>query len=171
MATQTKNPAFIMSNLEMLAAEYGDIEVVEGLRKAERICLEESKDPRYFRYKDVNMVVMANFVIARLLEQGDWKDLILRGPAETAITGPQLTDCAFPQVLVARAVSNGDDLDLVLYNGEDSGEQEITVEQLDKSGRYMDECSGQVFTADENGKAVLRIMLSGRTPVHIVKAS
>lgn len=171
MATQSKNPAFIISNLEMLAAEYGDLEVVEGLRQAEKIFLEESRDPRYFRFKDVQMVVMANFVLARLLEQGDWKDLILRGPDATAFTGPLLTECPFPQVLVARAVSDGEDLDLVLYNGEDSGEQEITVEQLEKNTTYRDECSGHVFTSDEEGKAVLRIMLSGRTPVHIVKAS
>lgn len=170
MATQTKNPAFIMSNLEMTAAEFGDLEVVEGLHRAEKIFLEESRDPRYFRFKDVHMVVMANFVIGRMLEQGDWKDLILRGPSETAVTGPLLTDCPFPQVLVARAVSSGDDLDLVLYNGEDSGEQEITVEQLEKNGAYVDACTGRRFTADETGRAVLRIDLNGRTPVHIVKA-
>lgn len=170
MATMKKNPSLVMSNLEMLAAEYGDTEIVEGLHKAESIFLERSRDPRYFRFKDVPLVVMANFTIGRLMRQGDWRDLILRGSEETAFTGPLLTGCKFPEVLVAKAVSHGDDLDLVLYNGEDSGEQDITIEQLAPGGSYRDECSGLTFTADREGRATIRVLLSGRTPVHIIRA-
>lgn len=170
MATMSKNPSLVMSNLEMLAAEYGDTEILEGLHRAESIFLERSKDPRYFRFKNVPLVVMANFAIGRLIKQGDWKDLFLRGPEKTAFTGPLLTDCKFPEVLVAKAMSHGDDLDMVLYNGEDAGEQDITIEQLEPNGYYLEDNSGLSFRADETGKAILRIMLSGRTPVHIVKA-
>ena len=170
MATQRKNPSLVMSNLEMLASEYGDTEILEGLYKAEDIYLERSKDPRYFRFKDVPLVVMANFAIAKFMQQGDWSDMALRGPAETAFTGPLLTGCEFPQVLVAKAMSHGDDLDMVLYNGEDSGEQEITVEQLAPGGDYLEENTGKRYRADETGKLVFRVVLDGRTPVHLVKA-
>ena len=153
-----------------LASTYGDKEIVDGLRRAEDIYLERSKDPRYFRFKDVPLVVMANFAIARFMQQGDWQDMALRGPAETAFTGPLLTGCAFPQVLVAKCMSHGDDLDMVLYNGEDSGEQELTVEQLAPGCEYLEEHSGMRLRADDSGRLVFRLMLDGRTPVHLVKA-
>lgn len=169
MATMKKNPSLVMSNLEMVAAEYGDSEILEGLHKAESIFLEKSKDPRYFRFKDVPLVVMANFAIARFMQMGDWQDLILRGPDETAFTGPLLTDCKFPEVLVAKAMSHGDDLDMVLVNGEETGVQSITVEQLQPNADYAEEHSGLRFTASAEGKATLNIDLQGRTPVHIVR--
>jgi hypothetical protein len=171
MATMQKNPSLVMSNLEMVAAEYGDTEILEGLRNAEKLYLERSKDPRYFRFKDVPLVVMANFAIGRFLHQGDWKDIILRGPDKTAFTGPLLTDCKFPEVLVAKAMSHGSDLDLVLYNGEEAGPQEITIERLKPGGSYMIEGSDKRFNADNEGKAVLTVLLDGRTPVHIVECA
>ncbi|MBR3060712.1 MAG: hypothetical protein IKN89_01490 [Oscillospiraceae bacterium] len=170
MATQKKNPSLVMSNLEMLAAEYGDKEILDGLHRAESIFLERSRDPRYFRFKDVPLVVMANFAIGRFLQQGDWQDMVLRGPAETAFTGPLLTGCDFPQVLVAKAMSHGEDLDLVLYNGEGSGPQALTVENLIPGGDYLEEHSGQKLQADAEGKLAFQVHLDGRTPVHLVRA-
>ena len=112
---------------------------------------------------------MANFAIARFMQMGDWQDLILRGPDETAFTGPILTDCKFPEVLVAKAMSHGDDLDMVLVNGEEAGMQSITVEQLQPNADYLEEHSGLRFIASAEGKATLNIDLQGRTPVHIVR--
>jgi hypothetical protein len=171
ISTMKKNPSLSISNLEMIAAEYGDTEILNGLRAAEKIFLERSKDPKYFKFKDVPVVVMANFAIGRFLRQGDWKDIILRGPKQTAFTGPILADCKFPEVLVAKAVSHdGSDLDLVLYNGEEAGEQEIALERLRAGGAYIVKESGYSFTADGEGKAVLKVRLDGRTPLHIVAA-
>ena len=114
---------------------------------------------------------MANFAFGRFLRQGDWKDIILRGPAETAFTGPVLTDCHFPGVLVAKAMSHGTDLDLVLVNGEDAGPQIITIEQLVPGEDYMIEGCDTRFKACEDGKAVVTVVLDGRTPVHIVRTA
>jgi hypothetical protein len=72
-------------------------------------------------------------------------------------------------VLVAKAVSHdGTDLDLVLYNGGEAGIQDITIERLKAGGSYMTKNDGVKFTADKDGKAVLKVSLDGRTPVHIV---
>jgi hypothetical protein len=88
ISTMKKNPSLSISNLEMIAAEYGDTEILDGLRAAEKIFLERSKDPDYFKFKDVPLVVMANFAIGRFLRQGDWSDIILRGPKKRLSPAP-----------------------------------------------------------------------------------
>jgi hypothetical protein len=83
-----------------------------------------------------------------------------------------LTDAKYPDVLVARAFSNSDDLDLVLYPGAKPGPQEIRIERLRPGAKYaMRYGSEQAFTADNNGTASLSVELHGRTPIHIVPAS
>jgi hypothetical protein len=171
MSTQSFNPALVISQLEMVAAEYGDTEVVEGLRKAEEIYLERSKDPKVLKWKDVPVVVSAWLAFAHLMRKGDWTDIILRGPDETAKTGPILADCAFPDVLVAKASSGGDDLDLVLYNGEDPGEQKIRIGRLKPETAYAVEGTDRTFRADSAGEAELSVYIDGRTPVHVIPAA
>ena len=75
-------------------------------------------------------------------------------------------------MLVARAFSNGDDLDLVLYPGAQPGAQQIKVERLKPGANYaMRNGSDHAFTADNNGAASLPVELQGRTPIHIVPAN
>jgi hypothetical protein len=170
MSTMSKNPALLISQLELIAIEYGDTEIVNGLRKAEEIYLERSKDPNVLKFKDVPVVVTAYLALARFARKGDWSDVILRGSDPTAHTGPILTDCKFPEVLVAKAMSSGDDLDLVLYNGGDSSEQSIKIERLAPNTGYTVESTGYRFVSDNSGTATITVLLNGRTPVHIVKA-
>jgi hypothetical protein len=169
MSTMSKNPALVISQLEMIATEYGDTEIVNGLRKAEEMYMERSKDPNVLKFKNVPVVVTAFLAFSRFARKGDWSDIILRGSDSTARTGPILTDCKFPDVLVAKAMSSGDDLDLVLYNGSNSGEQSIKIERLAPNTRYTVVSTRQKFSSDDNGTATITVLLSGRTPVHIVK--
>ncbi len=169
LATMSFNPSLILSQLEMVANEYGDTEIVNGLRNAESIYLERSKDPKILKYKNVPVVVMAYFVFAHLSKKGDWQDIILRKTSDAALHGPILTDCRFPQVMVAKAYSSGNDLDLVLYNGEEAGEEIIRIERLQPNAIYRIEGTERTFSADAEGCANLSIFLDGRTPLHIVK--
>ena len=171
MATQSNNPALTIAMLEITATEYGDTEVVEGLRKAEEIYLERSKDPKVLKWKNVPVVVSAWLAFAHLARKGDWTDIILRGPSESAKTGPILADCKFPEVMVAKAASSGDDLDLVLYNGEEPGEQKLRIERLKPGVSYIVEGPGLSFNADENGTAEITVNIDSRTPLHIVPAA
>ncbi|MDR1217882.1 MAG: hypothetical protein LBJ99_04750 [Oscillospiraceae bacterium] len=171
MATLSFNPALVMSQLEMVATEYGDTEMVEGLRRAEEIYLERSMDPKILKWKNVPVVVSAFLSFAHLARKGDWTDIILRGPDETAKTGPILADCAFPEVMVAKASSGGDDLELVLYNGEEPGEYAIRLGRLKPETAYTVAGTDRTFNSDVSGEAELTVHIDGRTPVHITPAA
>ena len=168
MATQSFNPALTIAMLKITAAEYGDTEVVDGLQKAMDMYLEPSKDPKVLKWKNVPVVVSAWLAFASLQRKGDWADIILRGTPESAKTGPILAECKFPEVMVAKAHSTGDDLDLVLYNGEDPGEQALRIERLRPKAEYSIDSIGFRFTSDDNGAADITVALDGRTPLHIV---
>ena len=169
LTSMTMSPALTLSYLEMTAAEYGDSEILSGLRKAEDMHLRRLDERPYLKYEGVSMVAMANFAFSRLLRKDFWTDVILRGPEKTAFTGPILSECKFPDVLVAKAVSHGSDLELVLYNGAGAGEQKISVERLAAGKEYIEKNTGMIFRADEHGKAELGVSLNGRTCVHIEK--
>jgi hypothetical protein len=171
MASLSFNPALVLAQLQMVATEFGDTEMVDGLRRAEDIHLVRSKDPKVLKWQNVPVVTSALLSFAHLARKGDWSDIILRGPSEAAKTGPILAGCAFPDVMVAKASSSGDDLDLVLYNGEDPGEQSLRIERLKPGAAYKIVGADASFNADALGAAEITVNLDGRTPVHIVPAA
>ncbi|MDR0839287.1 MAG: hypothetical protein LBN99_06550 [Oscillospiraceae bacterium] len=166
MFTQQPDPSLQMGLLAMTAAEYGDTQLVDALRKAETKYLSRSNEPNSFKFKDVNTLTVAYFAFSRLCKKGYWSDVILRGMPETSKTGPILTDCAYPDVIAAKAVSSGEDLELVLYNGAEAGEQSIKIERLKPGAEYTIN-GGDAFSADADGAATLSVNLNGRTPLHI----
>jgi hypothetical protein len=82
-----------------------------------------------------------------------------------------LATAAYPDVLVALAVSRGDDLKLVLYPGGAAGDRRLGLERLQAGGRYLIKQNGREFTANGLGKATLEHRLDGRTELHIVPAA
>jgi hypothetical protein len=69
----------------------------------------------------------------------------------------------FPEVLVAKAWSHdGKGLDLVLYNGQQPGDFELTFSRLCPGGKYQ-AIKGEGFTADSRGRATLVVGVNGRT--------
>jgi hypothetical protein len=169
MFTFTPNPSLQIATLAMLAAEYGDTEMLKALRKTEEMQMTRSKEPESFKFQNVNSLTGAYLAFSRLCKKGYWSDVILRGMPETSKTGPVLSECSYPEVIPAKACSSGEDLELVLYNGAAAGEQQLTIERLKPNTRYTVNGS-DVFVSDGNGCAVLNVFLNGKTPVHIEKA-
>ena len=167
MLTHKPDPSHQIALLEITALEYGDSELVEGLRKAETLNLSKSKEPGSFKYKDVGPLTMAYYAFTRISKKGYWSDVILRGMPDTAFTGPLLAGCAYPDVIPAKAASSGDDLDLVLYNGAEPGNFRIELERLRPDTAYTVNAGGQTFVSDSEGKAGLEVYLDGRTEVKI----
>jgi hypothetical protein len=166
MGTKTRSPGSLLSLLEVLALEFGDYEMAGALTAAEKKYLVPSK--YRFKYKDVCVCGMANLAAARWNRKNDWSDTILKGPPAAAFSGPLLNGCRYPQVLVAKAFSHGDDLELVLYNGTEEREQTLGLERLHKNKTYRVRETGRTFTANSEGKAELDCNLDGRTPLTIV---
>jgi hypothetical protein len=166
MFTFTPNPSLQIATLSMTAAEYGDTEMVEALRKTEKMQLSRTKEPNSFRFKNVNSLTVAYLAFARLCKKGYWSDVVLRGMPDTAKTGPLLTECAYPDVIPAKACSSGEDLELVLYNGAEPGEQRIKIGRLRPDTSYIIN-GGNAFMSDGDGRAELTVFVDGRTPLHI----
>lgn len=94
---------------------------------------------------------------------------MLTKPRPTAWdNGPQLVEAPHPEVLVAKAVSDGHGLDLVLQPGIADGRVGLSLDCLRPFGRYV--IHGAVeshLTADGHGRAELTADIMGRTTIEL----
>jgi MFS family permease len=156
----------------VLAREHGDEEVAQAiLRKLARDFgrMERAGCISYARVSNYNM---GYILMGRILRCGDVRSMILRGPPQAALKGPLLTGVAYPEVLVARAISDGSNLQLVLYPGGSSMHTQLHIERLQPGSTYRVEVSGAPqpqVQADDAGSATVEIELRGRTLVHLTR--
>lgn len=166
------NPGFMLANIALAAREHGDDAMAEAaLRKADQL-LVRVPDKSIYAFEDISTSANLNLAAARWARRDDWHDLIVEGPEKNTLRGPLLSHCEYPAVLVAKAVSDGTSLDLVLYNGGEPGFQLITIERLTPDAHYTasNATPGQ-FTVSADGCIELSVMLNGRTQVEITKTS
>jgi hypothetical protein len=110
-------------------------------------------------------------VAGTLRRSGDFRRAVTEGPAESALRGPLLTEVRYPEVLVARAFSRGDDLELVLHPGGTPGPQRLGLERLKPGASYRVRGAGETrFVADASGRARFDVPLVGRTALEIAPA-
>jgi hypothetical protein len=166
MFTKVKTPVGILGQNELMCLEFGDYEMAAGFREAQHKYLIKSNDRFKFQYASIN--AMASLVSSRWSRKDTWYDTVLKGPPETAFTGPVLEHCSYPDVLVAKAQSHGEDLDLVLYNGTAGTEHTLTLSRLRQNGSYRIKQTGFVFNADSKGNAKIQVTVDNRTAVTIL---
>lgn len=162
---------FGMGALMMAAQEFGDVELAQAARNTLDALSERTERNGVLYYRKGSN--MANAAIAQglLLRTGDFRDLYAKGPDPKALTGPILSDAAYPDVLVARAVNDGEALDLILAPGAQRSTQHVSFERLRPGEHYH--VSGGVeaaLVADEQGRAVLDVPLTGRIGLRIAPA-
>jgi hypothetical protein len=154
------------------AREFGDYEIAEAAQRAlDSDCgrTEEGGVLRYAKGSNLSNIIA---VKARIHRRDDFRKAVTEGPGEAALRGPILTGVDYPEVLVGRAYSNGDDLEMVLYPGTPKRSHQVRIERLRPGAKYaMRNGSEHAFTADSSGAAALPIELEGRTRVHIVPAN
>ena len=118
--------------------------------------------------KGLSTVAQGTALRARLIQYQDWRKMMTQGPATTALSGPLLTEASFPQVLVAKAFSHdGVGLDLVLYNGAESGDFELGLERL-VPGKLYKFSTGESVVASQEGRAKVLVRVDGRTQIIVV---
>jgi hypothetical protein len=154
------------------AREFGDHELAEAaLRSIEQDCGPEIENGGAVRYTKGSTVANIWAAEGILMRTGDFRNSFVKGPPESVFRGPILNAASYPEVLVAKAFSHGDDLDLVLYPGVKDGQQSIGIERLKPQASYQIHGSNErTFQSDANGCIMLSVELSGRTPLHIVPA-
>jgi hypothetical protein len=106
--------------------------------------------------------------MGHLIRRDDWRNAVLRGPPEGVFRGPVLDRASYPDVLVARAWSDGEDLSLVLYAGGPSAEQVLGIDRLAPGRTYRLEPTGATFVADRSGRADVPVSLHDRTELRLV---
>ena len=165
----TKGTVFCHAWLAASAYEMGDYEVAE--KALARIAADNKQidNGGALQLEGVSVSTMANYVLARVLRRDYWRDTVLKGPLPSAFTGPLLAECCYPDVLVARAWSpNGNDLDMVLYDGNGSGTFELQFQRLTPGAAYVIEGDQNLRgVADGSGGMSVQVTLAGRTQLQL----
>jgi len=162
---------FAYAAVAMCGREFGDDELAEAaLRSMDQDC-GRIDDNGVVSYREASCLANVWAVEAKLMRTGDFRNSFVKGPAASAFTGPQLAAASYPEVLVAKATSSGQDLDLVLYPGRGTGRQRLGLARLAPGASYR--VSGRPdldFRADAQGLASLEVELNGRTALNILPA-
>ncbi len=177
MGNYRKSEAGPYSQFLVLAREQGDDVVATAiLRKLDR---EFGRVEAHgtVSYAKTSNYAMAYLVMGRIMRTADVRNMVLKGPPAGALKGPLLAEARYPDVLVAKAFSEGTNLTLVLYPGAGSSRQILGLERLQPGAQYRVEveagpagASSQNLRADERGYAQFTLDLRGRTCVEVLAA-
>jgi hypothetical protein len=121
-------------------------------------------------YPEQSVGFHAKVIMGKVATTNCQHDLANIGSDDRWINGPLLTKATYPKVQVAKAVSDGTNLELVLYPENEPDIQKIELSQLEPETAYdITGCeqNEQTFSADANGNAKLSIKLDGRTALEI----
>lgn len=151
------------------AREFGDYEIAEAAQRS----LDQDCGPELVSgtlgYLGGSNFANANIALGRLMtDSGDFRRSFVEGPREASLHGPYLTGVDYPEVIVAKAHSNGSNLDLVLYPGVDGGTFDIEIRSLLPDERYtVTGASVQDVKADGDGCVKIPTAIIGRTEVSV----
>jgi hypothetical protein len=165
-------PATALAAISWAAKEMGDIELADRLRVDIEATLEPVTEGGVKRYRRAS--TLSNAALLGAIAAGPFthRQRVARGLPQAWQIGPILEECSYPDVLVARAVTDGHDLRLVLRPGAEPGRQRITVadllpeERYDVRGGVQDE-----IVAGGDGRAVLEVDLGDRVELDITPRS
>jgi hypothetical protein len=150
------------------AREFGDDALAEAAQNSlDSDCGREVVDG-VRRYTGGSNLSNAYAVKGQLMRAGDFRRSFVEGPSVQSLAGPVVSEAAYPEVLVAKAISDGAGLHAVFYPGKTNGEQTIGFAQLTPNARYS--VKGAVNTeilASADGKAMISVPLSGRSELSI----
>ena len=159
---------FAYAAVAMCGREFGDDELADAaLRSMDQDCGRQDEGGVIW-YRDASCLANVWAVESKLMRTGDFRNSFVKGPPASAFTGPQLAGASYPEVLVAKATSSGDDLDLVVYPGRGNGRQTLGLARLKPGSAYRVAGRSDLdFRADDQGTARLEVDLAGRTRLAI----
>lgn len=152
------------------AREFGDEHIAEAVQTAlDRTCGLTVKNGTR-TYVGGSNYANAWIAIGRIMQKGDFRKSFAIGPDPQTLKGPLLADVPYPDVLVARAYSQGEDLDLVLFpgrTGKDEALSTLKIERLVPNQTYI--VSGveniSELISDDYGCTALDVVVKGRTHI------
>lgn len=158
-----------LAGITMAAREVGDEEAAAAAAAAlaEREPVEERHGAR--RWADSSPLVNFYGILGRFGRRSGLRDLLGHGGVPAAWQeGARLAEVAYPDVLVARAVTDGHALDLVLRPGDGPVRTTLAVDRLVPGRTYTSlGTAAETVTADEHGRALLEVDLGDRHEVRL----
>jgi hypothetical protein len=126
----------------------------------------DTNGARWYDGLSTNMNAM--LAMTRFNPPGGHRALIADGPSQATLRGPVLENASYPEVLVASARTDGEDLRLVLHPGAGPTRTQLGVERLVPRALYrvVGALEEQV-TADEHGRITVTAELTGRTELAV----
>ena len=120
------------------------------------------------RYTGGSNLSNAYAVKGQLMRTGDFRRSFVEGPSAQSLAGPVISEAAYPQVLVANAISDGADLRAVFYPGVADGVQTIGFAQLipNRRCRVRGAVNAEILASAE-GIAAISVDLCGRSELSI----
>ena len=151
-----------MSRVSVMAAakEHGDGELADALEASLEKRYQTVSNNGARAYTGISSWGNAGHVMARFTTPNSMRNLLAGEIPDEWKTGPVLAQAAYPDVLVARAVTDGRALDLVLRPGTEGGRMALGLKRLAPRHTYaviggVDE----TVTADDNGCAIVTVDL------------
>jgi hypothetical protein len=120
------------------------------------------------RYAEASALTNLYGVLGRFGRPSGLRDLLAHGAPEAWRTGPRLAGAAYPDVLVARAVTDGRALDVTLLPGGGPVRTTLALDRLTPHRTYTVSGAGaDTVTADSDGHALLGVDLGGRLQIRV----
>ncbi|EON95759.1 putative linalool dehydratase-isomerase precursor protein [Phaeoacremonium minimum UCRPA7] len=155
--------------IAIAAAEHGD----ERLKEAAMLKFEQawglvttSTGAKSLDLTKASTLMNYAALTATLIRPGGYERMVKKGPSNTALKGPILSEVPYPGVLVAKARSHmSTDLEIVLYPSADPGTFKLGISRLQPGKSYA--YGMKTLVADGDGNLSLDILVDGRTHVHL----
>lgn len=161
--------AWAWVNVLCAAREMGDDEVVQGVSHHIRINTDVDRSPDGAqKLEGVSTWVNCAYAFSRFVGKDSLQGLINGRVPDAWRSGPMLTEAAYPEVLVAKAVSDGTGLDLVLHPGAGEVRTPLRIGRLRPRQTYrVDGAVEPSIKADSDGTAIIDVDLGGRHEVRV----
>lgn len=161
------NTAYALGALGMAARELGDDDAARAIRGA----IDELDTARHdgvLSYPGCSTWSHTFMLNMRLGRANGLSDLVNAERPAAWRDGPVIDDAPYPDVLPARAVSDGAALEAVLYPGATGGRFDLTLAGLRAGAGYrLDGCVGERAIADADGRVRLAVELDGRREIRV----
>jgi len=162
------NTAYALGALGMAAAELGDAAALDAVRR-EVDALPRLHAGGVLSHPGCSIWTHAFLLKMRLGRANAVAELVNEGMPQPWREGPVIADARYPDLLVARAVSDGTALDAVCYPGRGGGVTELVVGQLRPGQRYrLEGAETAEGIADAAGRLRLSLAMEGRHVLRVL---
>jgi hypothetical protein len=157
-----------MESLYGAAREFGDADAAAAAKLALDSLCDPITEGGVLRYQKMSNSVNACVTLDRQLHQDFWRRTVIVPTPKSVRSGPILDEVAYPDVLVAHASSEGDDLHLILRPGRGSSAEVLQLARLEPGRRYrVTGATTDALVADPKGRAEVTVDLQGRSEVRV----